>query len=101
MAERHKVTTLSQLKAAQSLEAAVDGQPLALFLVEDRVFATTGKCPHAGGPLHQGSVCDGMLSCPWHGWTYNLETGACEESDDIVLTRYEVEVQGDDVYVQL
>lgn len=101
MAEPVKVAQRSALADGKPLAVTVDEQPIALFLVEGAVVATAGKCPHAGGPLHKGSVCDGKLSCPWHGWTYDLATGECEESDDITLQRFEVQVDGDDILVTL
>jgi nitrite reductase (NADH) small subunit len=99
MAEPTKVARRSALAEGEPLAVQVGEQPIALFLVDGDVVATAGKCPHAGGPLHKGSVCDGKLSCPWHGWTYDLATGECEESDDITLQRFEVRVEGDDVWV--
>lgn len=99
MAELHKVGLRSQLAENQHLAAKAGAQDIALFLVGGEVIATTGKCPHAGGPLHKGTVCAGKLSCPWHGWTYDLATGECEESDDVSLARFEVRVEGDDVFV--
>ncbi|MGQ0618921.1 MAG: Rieske (2Fe-2S) protein [Panacagrimonas sp.] len=99
MAELHKVGLRSQLSETQHLAAKAGTQDIAVFLVEGKLIATAGKCPHAGGPLHKGKVCAGKLSCPWHGWTYDLATGECDESDDVSLTRYEVRVEGDDILV--
>jgi len=99
MPEAHKVAKRSELVEGRHLAATIGEQPVALFLVGDEVYATAGKCPHAGGPLHRGTVCEGVLSCPWHGWSYDLKSGECEESDDISLTCYPVRVEDDDVYV--
>ncbi|MEC9359244.1 MAG: Rieske 2Fe-2S domain-containing protein [Pseudomonadota bacterium] len=101
MAEAHKIAKLSELVEDKHLAAKIGEHPVALFLVEGEVYATAGKCPHAGGQLHRGTVCDGKLSCPWHGWSYDLRTGECEESDDISLACYPVRVEDDDVYVIL
>lgn len=101
MAERHRVALRSQLVEGQPLALRVGTVDLALFLIDGRLIATAGKCPHAGGPLHKGRVCAGKLSCPWHGWTYDLASGECEESDDVSLARYDVSVEGDDIIVLL
>ena len=52
-------------------------QPIGIVLVRrgGRVHAMGARCSHAGGPLDQGWVLDGMLVCPWHGSQYDLETG--------------------------
>jgi nitrite reductase/ring-hydroxylating ferredoxin subunit len=65
------------------------------------VIATNGQCPHAEGPLHEGDVDGTILTCPWHGWTFDLESGACQEDDSIILERYPVRIDGDDVFVTL
>jgi nitrite reductase (NADH) small subunit len=101
MRQMHKVGRVSQVKDGQALEAVIDGERLAVFAVEGKWVATTGTCPHAGGPLSEGTVCDAMLSCPWHGWSFNLQTGECEEDPDLVLPLYEVHVEGDDIFVIL
>lgn len=101
MAEAIKVAQRHQLSETTPLAVETGTESIALFLVDGEVVATAGKCPHAGGPLHKGRVCEGKLSCPWHGWTYDLATGECEESDEIRLDRYEVRVEGDDILVLL
>ncbi|MDB5971661.1 MAG: hypothetical protein JWQ90_4111 [Hydrocarboniphaga sp.] len=97
----HIVGQCSQLQQQRGLAVKIDGVEIALFLENGEVLATAGRCPHANGFLHKGTVCDGKVSCPWHGWTWNLRTGECDETDDLVLPRYEVRVQGDDIYVLL
>jgi nitrite reductase (NADH) small subunit len=101
MAELQRVGSRAELGRSGALAVQVHDQHLAIFLVEGRVVATAGKCPHNGGPLHKGTVCAGKLSCPWHGWTYDLATGECEESDEASLARFEVRVENDDIYVML
>jgi nitrite reductase (NADH) small subunit len=95
----HKVGCLSQLKAGHALSAVVAGEAIAVFLVDGKPVATTAVCPHAGGPLAEGSLCDAILSCPWHGWSFDLRTGQCEEDPDLSLPLYSVRIEGDDVLV--
>ncbi len=97
----HKIGSFEKLKADGALGAKVNGGLVAVFLVDGAPVATQGKCPHAGGPLFQGTLCGEMLSCPWHGWTYDLKSGACEEDPSITLQFYSVRVDGDDIYVTL
>lgn len=48
---------------------------IAVFRVADRLFALDNQCVHVGSPIDGGPVLDGKVLCPWHGWTYELETG--------------------------
>lgn len=99
MTDWHRIAGHADLKRSGALAVTVGGTALALFEVDGRIVATQGLCPHAGGPLHKGSICAGKLSCPWHGWTYDLVSGACEESDEVSLARHDVRIEGDDIYV--
>ena len=60
--------------------------------------ALDNHCPHQGGPLGEGSIENGLLRCPWHGWDYDPLTGKAPGYDDGVET-YPVEVREDGVYV--
>lgn len=55
----------------------VGGKQLALFRVEDRIYAIDNRCPHMGYPLSQGSIRDETLTCDWHNWKFNLADGRC------------------------
>ena len=58
------------------------------------------KCPHQGGPLGEGSIENGILRCPWHGWDYHPITGKVPGYDDSVPT-FPVEVREDGIYIGL
>jgi nitrite reductase/ring-hydroxylating ferredoxin subunit len=96
----HRAASLTQLQAANALGLTVAGRKVALFCVEGRIVATNGRCPHAKGPLHEGEVVGTTLTCPWHGYTFDLGSGACEEDDTLHLEFLEVQVEGDDVLVR-
>jgi thiamine pyrophosphate-dependent acetolactate synthase large subunit-like protein/nitrite reductase/ring-hydroxylating ferredoxin subunit len=67
---------------------------------EGRYGALDNHCPHQGGPLGEGSIENGLLRCPWHGWDYDPITGKAPGYDDGVET-FEVDVRDDGVYVGL
>ena len=68
--------------------------------VGDRYGALDNKCPHQGGPLGEGSIENGLLRCPWHGWDYDPLTGKAPGYDDGVAS-FPLEVREDGVYVGL
>jgi thiamine pyrophosphate-dependent acetolactate synthase large subunit-like protein/nitrite reductase/ring-hydroxylating ferredoxin subunit len=65
---------------------------------EGRIGALDNRCPHQGGPLGEGSIENGLLRCPWHGWDYDPITGKAPGYDDGVET-FPVEERDDGVYV--
>lgn len=97
----HRAGSLAALQAGETVLIEIDGTEIALFLCDGEVMATQGQCPHAEGPLHEGDVENCVLTCPWHGWTFNLKTGRCGEDESITLRRYPTRVDGDDVMVTL
>ncbi|MFP5496398.1 Rieske (2Fe-2S) protein [Pseudomonas sp. 32A] len=99
--EFRRVGSVVALRGGEPVAGIVDGQAVAVFVVQDAVIATAGICPHAEGPLHEGIVEGHLLTCPWHGWQFNLQTGGCEDDPCINLARYEVRIDGDDILVRV
>lgn len=64
----------------------VGDRQIALVRSDTGWHALDGRCPHQGGPLTEGSVCDGTLRCPWHGYDFDLETGKGVGNDDAAAT---------------
>ena len=61
--------------------------------VDDRVFALEDKCPHRNGPLSQGIVHDGCVTCPLHNWVISLETGEAQGADQGQTASFPVQVK--------
>lgn len=61
--------------AGKQKTVRAEGVPVAVFNLDGKHFAIADICPHAGMPLGQGEVCDKVLTCPFHGYAYNIETG--------------------------
>jgi nitrite reductase (NADH) small subunit len=101
LATMERAASLSELNAGKPLGVTLRGQKIALFKVGGEVFATSAVCPHARGPIDCGSVADKAVTCPWHGWSFDLRSGACTEDPDLKLATYAVEIVGNDVMVAL
>lgn len=67
---------------------------------EGEYNALDNKCPHQGGPLGEGSIENGLLRCPWHGWDYHPCTGKAPGFDDGV-SKYEIKIEDEAIYVGL
>lgn len=80
------------------VEAA--GHEIAVFRGEGGIYAVENACPHAGNPLVEGEVLGRTLECVYHGWKFDLETGACLLGDEPVR-RYRVEVRDGEVRIDL
>ena len=72
---------------------------IALARVGDEFYATQGHCIHLRGPLCEGRLDGTVLSCPWHGWQYDVRNGENEFDRAIQLETYEVRVEDGEVKV--
>ena len=96
-----KVASANDLKPGENKVVNVNGTEVALFNVEGEFFAITNTCPHRGGPLGEGYLEGDAVTCPWHGWRFNVKTGVSPVMPTAKVPTYEVKVEGGDVLVAL
>jgi nitrite reductase/ring-hydroxylating ferredoxin subunit len=78
-----------------------NGKQILLIAREGKVFAIANRCPHEGYPLSEGTQGPGcVLTCNWHNWKFDLETGAALIGRDPVRT-YATEVRGSEIFLDL
>ena len=70
------VAGVDEVRTGELTEGDLDGVPLVLTRLRDRVVAYADRCTHRGGPLHEGTLEDGCVVCPWHGGRFDLEDGS-------------------------
>ena len=99
MAEFVRVTGTADVKPGHAIVAEVNGKTLAVFNVDGTFYAIDNTCIHRGGPLGEGDVEGNVVTCPWHGWEYNVTTGECMNNPAAKVESYQVKVDGTDVKV--
>ncbi|MBX3444833.1 MAG: precorrin-3B synthase [Planctomyces sp.] len=90
----------SALQDSSGLEVEVGGRGYALFRVDGRVRCIDAACPHEGASLAQGEFKDGVVTCPWHGWTFNACSGCSLEPAGNDVRSYETLVEGGSIYIR-
>lgn len=88
-----------EIPAGTIREFQVDGATVAIANVAGEFYAIHNTCLHRGGPLGQGELESNVVTCPWHGWQYDVASGACLTNPAVIQKRYEVKVEGDDILV--
>ncbi|HUU33977.1 MAG TPA: Rieske (2Fe-2S) protein [Vicinamibacterales bacterium] len=80
----------------------VEGRHVALFRLDDGFHALDNLCLHHAGPLCEGPI-DGNdeVTCPWHGWSYEIRTGVLVQDPKLHVTRHDVQVIDGEVQVRL
>ena len=82
-------------------EFQVEGKAIALANVGGKFYAINNTCLHRGGPLGQGVMDGNILTCPWHGWQYDVTTGKLVMNQAVAVATYAVEVRGDDLWIDV
>jgi nitrite reductase/ring-hydroxylating ferredoxin subunit/Fe-S cluster biogenesis protein NfuA len=96
-----KVATFKQVPESSVLAVKVAGKSLLLHRQGVNITCYHNACAHLGYPLEEGKVANGIITCPAHGFQYNLETGECLTTLDVSLQSYQVQIKGDKVFVKL
>jgi sulfoxide reductase heme-binding subunit YedZ len=97
----HEVAKASGLIENEGRVVVVEGKRYALFLREGKVHALSNVCRHQGGPIGEGRIVNGCVTCPWHGFQYKVDDGCSPPPFSEVLPTYPVRVIGDTVYLSL
>ncbi len=97
MSEWIQVGEVSAVEPGKSKVVKLLGENVALFNVYGKFYAISNTCPHQGGPLGEGTLDREVVTCPWHGWQYNVKTG-CPAVTPTVRT-YQVSTDGNAIQV--
>lgn len=101
MAQWMRVAKVNDVAAGSAKEVMAGERVVALFNVGGQFHAMDGVCPHAGGPLGDGVLTGSTITCPWHGWQFDVTTGKHCLNQRIEHTRYPVKVEQDEVFVEV
>ena len=101
MPQLTKVASKAEIPAGTGKVVEVGGKAIAVFNCDGSFYAIDNTCKHRGGPLAEGSVAGTTVSCPWHGWEYDVTSGACQMDPSIKVQTFHVTVEGDDILVSI
>jgi nitrite reductase (NADH) small subunit len=93
--------TVEESPPGSSRELVIDELMIALYNIEGTFYALDGVCPHNGGPLGKGRVVGCIVTCPWHGWQFNVTDGQHQLNMNFKHTSYPVRVQGNQIQIEL
>lgn len=99
MAEFVRVASTKEIPSGEGRMFQVGGRQVAVFNVAGEFYAIDNVCEHQGGPLAEGEVDGCVVTCPWHGWTYDVTSGQSPDDPDTRVARFAVRVDGADVLV--
>ncbi|HEY6250724.1 MAG TPA: Rieske (2Fe-2S) protein [Candidatus Angelobacter sp.] len=97
-----KIAAVSDLPSeGQAKEFTVGEKIICVANIEGEYSAMDNVCLHRGGPLGQGTVEEGKIVCPWHGWQYDPKSGEAVHNSSAKVAVYPLKIEGEDVLVDI
>jgi NAD(P)H-dependent nitrite reductase small subunit len=90
---------LEQIPVGEGRCVTMGDLQIGVFHRKDGIFAIDNICPHRGAPLHDGMVIDGIVSCPWHQWQFQLDDGVCLNIPKVRIASYPVEIRDGTIWI--
>lgn len=95
------IADVAECPPGGSIERLAGDRMVAIANVDGVFHAIDGLCPHQGGPLGTGVLCGTILTCPWHGWQFNVITGRHCLSATVRQPVHEIREEAGRLYVRL
>jgi nitrite reductase (NADH) small subunit len=97
-----KIAPQSELPPAnEAKEFPCGDKPICIANVSGTYSAMDNVCLHRGGPLGQGMIEGGRVVCPWHGWAWDVKTGAAEQDPRMKVAVYPLKIENGDVLIEI
>jgi nitrite reductase/ring-hydroxylating ferredoxin subunit/DMSO/TMAO reductase YedYZ heme-binding membrane subunit len=94
-----RVCSVGDLEEDRGRVVLAGGKRVALYRSGGRLYGLSNVCRHQGGPLGEGRILDGCVTCPWHGWQYRVEDGASPPPFQERVETYKTKIEGGSVFV--
>lgn len=96
-----KIGSAGDVAPGEIKTVTAGGKTLAVANVNGVYYAVDNTCAHRGGPLGEGVLEGTVVTCPWHGWQYEMTTGQCVVNPQAKVASYPVQQVGQDLLVEL
>lgn len=88
-----------ELEEARAKIFCIDKERIAVYRHENKLYAIHNVCKHQGGPLGEGKIIDGCITCPWHGYQYLPQNGQSPPPFKEKVSTYDVKVVAGEVWL--
>jgi len=95
----HYVCAVEEIKENRAKMTTCAGERVAIFKYEGKLSAVHNVCRHQGGPLGEGKIVDGCITCPWHGYQYLPENGQSPPPFTEKVETYNLKLVENKVYI--
>ena len=100
-ADKVKVAEPGEIVEGGVKKVVVAGKEIAVFRIKNEYFAISNNCLHRGGPLAEGEVKDYEVTCPWHGWKYNILNGSFALIPTLRVNTFQIKESPDGIFIEI
>ncbi len=93
------VCETNEIEDSRAKIFCIDIERIAVYKFENKLYAIHNVCKHQGGPLGEGKILDGCITCPWHGYQYLPQNGQSPPPFKEKVSTYDVKVEGTKVWL--
>ncbi|MBI4854967.1 MAG: Rieske (2Fe-2S) protein [Acidobacteria bacterium] len=101
MSEFVRVARASDITSGKSKVIELNGRPVVVFNQNGKFSAIDNICPHKGAPLNEGVFMGTMIVCPWHSWTFDINSGSCITNPRAKVSCFEVKIENDELFLKV
>ena len=96
-----RIAAVDEILDGTGKEFVAAGRIVALYNVGGEFSALDGVCPHSGGPLGNGKLNGAIVTCPWHGWQFDVKNGRHCLNAKLTQPCFAVKIEGTDIWVEI
>ena len=98
---RISVGRVGEIPVGEGRVVDAGGKTLALFNIDGTYRAIDNTCSHRGGPLGEGDLDGAIVACPWHGWRWDVTTGANANNPAVKVACFPITIEQGEIFVEL
>jgi nitrite reductase/ring-hydroxylating ferredoxin subunit len=99
MPEFVTIASTSDIPAGSGKIFDVKGNSVAVWNLSGNFHAFQNVCPHRGGPVGEGELEGNVITCPWHGWSFDVVSGTNTMNPAAKINKYDVKVENNQIQV--
>lgn len=101
MSQRIRIGRTSDIIPGTATTIKIGKKTVAVFNLDGQFFAIDNTCRHRGGPLNEGKLSGTVVTCPWHGWKYDITTGANLTKPEMTTDIFPVTIEDDIMHIDV
>jgi nitrite reductase (NADH) small subunit len=102
MSDFIRICAQSELPASGTVrEFTANGRTLCVANLDGAISVLNGVCPHEEGPLGEGTIENGCVVCPWHGYAFDLRTGEATDDPSLKAEVFEAKIENGELQAKL